>query len=135
MSSRSGEDQETVRGTVSPTNEVEAVELGERRFEGEIATSGLKPLHQIGGAGVEHPVTGFDERMAYRAEQMRLAGTGVAYGDEVGAGQGPVAGGERLDAGARHGGRRREVEGWGGTRIGPGDRSAAERVLPPGRRD
>ena len=83
-------------------DQVEAVKLGKRRFEEEIAAGGLEPLHQIGGAGIEHAPAGLDEALADSAEQMilyrylRLAGARVADGDEVGAGLDPVAGNERL---------------------------------------
>ena len=48
--------------------------------------------------------------MADGAEEMGLAGAAVADGDQVGAGLDPVAGGERLDAGAGNAGEGLEVE-------------------------
>ncbi len=59
-------------------DEVEAVELGKRRFKGEVAARGLKSLHQVGGAGVKHPPACFDEGVSHGAEQMDLARAGVA---------------------------------------------------------
>lgn len=114
MSSRSEEDRETVRGTVSPTNEVELVELGEGGLEGEIAASGLEPLHDVGGAGVEDALAGFDKGVADGAEDMGFAGAGVADGDEIGAGLDPVPGGQGLDVGTGHPGQGLEVEGGEG---------------------
>jgi len=61
MSSRSEEDQETLRWRVSPTNKVEPVEFGQGRLENEIAAGGLKSLHQIAGPGVEDAMSGLHQ--------------------------------------------------------------------------
>ena len=105
-------------GDVVEDDQVEAVELGERGLEGEIAAGGLELLYEIGGAGVEDAPTGFDEGVADGAEEVRLACARVADGDEVGAGLDPVAGGERLDAGARDAREGLEVEGGQGLAAG-----------------
>lgn len=102
-------------------DQVEAVELGERRFKVEVAAGGLELLREIGGAGVEDAPADFDERVGDCAEDVGLSGAAVADGDQVGAGLDPVAGGERLDAGA-------------GT-LGKVLKSKVASVLPPGRRD
>jgi len=37
------------------------VELGNCRFEGELAPRELQALHEIGGSGEQHPPAGFDK--------------------------------------------------------------------------
>ena len=98
-------------GRTARRRQVELVELGERGLEDEIAPGGLKPLHEIAGAGVEHAVSRFDQGMADCAEDMRLARAGIADGDQVAAALQPVAGRESLDPGVRQGWQRLEVEG------------------------
>ena len=84
---------------VVQNDEIELVELREGSFQNEVFSGDVKFLHQIGCPRVENPVPGFDERMADGAEDVRLAGTGVANGNQIGPGIEPVAGGERLGPG------------------------------------
>ena len=65
-------------GEVVEDDEVEAVELRQRAFEGEVSSGGLEALHEVCGAGVEDAVAGLDQGVAYGAEQMGLAGARVA---------------------------------------------------------
>ena len=105
-------------GDVVEDDQVEAVELIQGSLEREVAPRGLELLNEISGSGVEDAPTGFDESVADGAEEVRLACARVADGDEVGAGLDPVAGGERLDAGAGYTGQGLEVEGSQGLAAG-----------------
>ena len=91
---------------VVQNDEIELVELREGSFQNKVFSGGLKFLHQIGCAGVENPVTRFDQGMADGAEDMSLAGPGITDGDQIGPGIEPVASGERLDPGLWQGGVR-----------------------------
>jgi hypothetical protein len=90
---------------------VELVELGEGGLEDEVAARGLELLHEVGGAGVEDAKAGLDQGMADGAQDVGLAGTAVADGNEIGAAVDPVTGGERFDAAPRQVGQHLEVEG------------------------
>ena len=92
-------------GDVVEDDQVELIELRERGLERKIAAGGLELLHDVGGAGVEHTPASLDEGMADSAEEMGLAGAGIADSDEVGAGLDPVTGGECLDPGPRQAGQ------------------------------
>jgi len=107
-------------GDVVEDDEVELVELGERGLEGEgeVAAGGLQPLHEVRGSRVKDAMAGFDEGMADGADEVGLAGTGVADGDEFGAGLELIAGGERFDPTFRHMRQSREVEGGEGLAAG-----------------
>ena len=51
------------------------VEPGDRRFEAEIATGDLKPLHEVGGFREQDAPALFDQSQAERGRQMRFAST------------------------------------------------------------
>ena len=101
-------------GDVVEDDQVELVEFGQGRLEDEIATGGLKPLHQIAGSGVEDAVSGLDQCVTNGAKDVRLAGAGIANGDEVAATVQLIACRQSLDAGARQGWQGLEVEGCQG---------------------
>lgn len=84
--------------------------FGQRGFQDEVATGGLKSLHQITGPGVEHLMPGLDHGMADGAQDVDLSGAGIADCDQVAAALPPVAGRQGLDPGARQGRQRLEVE-------------------------
>lgn len=98
-------------GEVIEDEEVILVELGERRLELEVAAGGLKPLHEVGGAGEQHAPTALDQCQAESCRKMRLSGARRAEHDQVGAFVQPaVASGECHDLRLADHGHRLEVE-------------------------
>ena len=63
-------------GEVVEDQQVIFVEPGDRRFEAEIATGDLKPLHEVGGFREQDAPALFDQSQAERGRQMRFASTG-----------------------------------------------------------
>ena len=53
-------------GDVVENQELIFVELGDRRFEGEISPRDLELLNEVGRSGEEHAVTVFDQSQAER---------------------------------------------------------------------
>lgn len=105
-------------------DQVEAVELGQRGLEDEVAAGGLEALHKVCRAGVEHTAAGFDKGVAYGAEQVRLAGSRVPDRDEVAPRLDPVACREGFDLPLRHRGDGGEVER--GQRLAAGEAGLGE---------
>ena len=60
-------------GKVIEDEQIVAVELGDRAFEGQLATSDLEPLDEIGGAGEHHAPSILDQGKPERRRQMALA--------------------------------------------------------------
>src|SRR5690625_4841040 len=58
-----------------------------------VSAVSLELLHEIGYPSVEDALACPDEGLPDGAEEMGLAGAGIADGDEIGAGLDPVAGG------------------------------------------
>ena len=59
-------------------DQVEPVQFGQGGLEDKIAAGDLKLLHQVAGSGVKDAVPGFDQCMADGAQDMSLAGAGIA---------------------------------------------------------
>ena len=92
-------------------DEVILVELLDGTFQSERLPGGLQTLHEIRGAGEQHAITIFDERMADRRPEMRLARAARPEQQNVGAlGQPSVAAGEGIDVGTADHGHGGEVE-------------------------
>src|SRR5260370_39291386 len=64
---------------------VKAVELGQGSGEREVAPCRLEFLHEVGGAGEEHPLALVDEGGAEGGRQMGLAGAAGAEDQEIAA--------------------------------------------------
>src|SRR5437763_12503140 len=60
-------------GDVVEDEQIVTVELGDRAFEGQLATSDLEPLHEISGAGEQHAPSILDQGEPERCRQMALA--------------------------------------------------------------
>ena len=96
-------------GEIIENEQVELVELGERALKGEVPTGLLQRLHEVGGAGEQHPVSVLDEGEPYGGREMALAAARRAEQQQVGAFLQPaVAGGDGQDLGL--GGHRHGVE-------------------------
>lgn len=65
-------------GDVIKDDQVEPIQFGQGGLEDEITTGDLKLLHQIAGSGVKDAVPGFDQSMANGAQDVGLAGAGIA---------------------------------------------------------
>src|SRR5206468_6501174 len=61
-----------------------AVELGDRAFEWQFATSGLELLHEISGASKQHAPSTLDQSEPERCRQMALAAARRAEQQDVG---------------------------------------------------
>ena len=67
----------------------------ENGFKDKITAGDLQLLHQIAGSGVKDAVPGFDQSLAYGAQNMGFTGAGIANRDEIAAAVQPVAGSGR----------------------------------------
>src|SRR5271155_5656525 len=63
-------------GEVVEDQQVIFVELGDRRFEREIATGELKPLHEVGGFREQDAPALFDQGQAERGSEMGFSSAG-----------------------------------------------------------
>src|SRR5271170_2045849 len=59
-------------GEVIEDEQIVSVELGYHAFEGQLTTSDLEPLHEIGGAGEHHAPSILDQGKPERCRQMAL---------------------------------------------------------------
>ena len=124
-------------GEIIEDEQMVAVELGNRGFEGELATSDLEPLHEIGGAGEHHAPSILDQGKPKRCRQMALAAARWAEEEDVGPLRQPsVAGRQRHHLSFRDHWHGLEVERGGAVPAEPGartDRGQSWTLIPRGR--
>jgi len=105
-------------GEVVENQQMIFVELGDRRFEHEVASRDLEFLHEVGGSGEQHAPAFLDQRQAERRRQMRFSAAGRPEAEKIGAlFDAGVASGERLHLrfrDHRHCGEVKRVEGLAG---------------------
>ena len=65
-------------GDVVENDQVEPVQFGQGGLEDKIAAGDLKLLHQVAGSGVKDAVPSFDQSVTDGAQNMGLAGAGIA---------------------------------------------------------
>jgi hypothetical protein len=111
-------------GEVVEDQQVVFVELGDGRFESELASGDLQSLDETGGTGEQDAPAVFDESEAERCRQVALSAARRAEHDQVGAFFEPaITGGERHDLGLaddRYGFEVEGVEGLAGRQSGFG---------------
>jgi hypothetical protein len=71
-------------GDVVEDDQIVAVELGDRAFEGQLATGDLEPLHEVGGASEHDAPSILDQGEPERCRQMTLAAAWWAEEQDVG---------------------------------------------------
>ncbi len=98
-------------GQIVEDQEVELVELLDRRRQCELLAGNLELLNEIGGSGEENPEAVFDQSIAESGAQVRLSRAGRPEAQDVGALLQPgIAGSQRHDVGLADHGNRGEVE-------------------------
>ena len=65
-------------GRTARRRQLKPIQFGQGGLEDEIAAGGLELLHQIAGSSVKGAVPGFDQSMANGAQDVGLAGAGIA---------------------------------------------------------
>jgi len=72
-------------GQIVQDEQIESVEPVDGRLQGELASSQLQPLHEIGGSGEEHAPALLEQAQPDGGRQMRLAAPGRTQQDQIGA--------------------------------------------------
>ncbi len=76
---------------------VDVVEFGQQCRQGEVAACGLQSLHQVGGAGEQDAVSGFDESVTEGGGDVAFAAAAATKEQAIASRADPVASAQRVD--------------------------------------
>ena len=76
---------------------VDAIEFGQQGGQGEVASSSLESLDEVGGAGEKDAVSGFDESVTDGGGDVAFAAAAAAKEQAIAGRADPVTGAQRVD--------------------------------------